>query len=378
MQRIAQDWVVLTELTEQSATAMGIVLGLQFGPQIVLLPITGYVADHFDRRRVLLVTQFLQALLAVALGLLLLSGYAQLWQVYVFALALGCVTAFDAPVRQSFVSELVGDLNLSNAVALNSGSFHAGRLIGPAIAGLLLAVIDSGWLFLINAFTFLPLVLALRWLREAELFPRIRPTHGRAGFIEGFAYVWHRPDLLAVLTMLFLIGTFGYNFPIYISTMAVTVFGAGSQQFGLLSSMLASGSMVGALWSARREHPKTSVLFKGALVFGIGLTVAALMPTYGLFGTCLVFVGMSAQAFSTTAFSATQLWTDSHMRGRVVAIALGISLGGTPLGAPLVGWVADTFGARWSLGLGALAGLLAAAVIARYRRRYPEGHRPPT
>ncbi|MFM1895041.1 MAG: hypothetical protein RLZZ385_115 [Pseudomonadota bacterium] len=370
MQRIAQDWVVLTELTDQSATAMGIVLGLQFGPQILLLPVSGYVADHYDRRRLLLATQLISAALALGLGLLILTGAVQLWQVYLFAFLLGCVSALEAPARQSFVGELVDDAHLSNAVALNSSSFHTGRLIGPAIAGVMITAVGSGWVFLINALTFLPVVATLLLLRRSELQQRDRPPHSRGSFMEGFRYVWGRPDLMAVLLMLFLIGTFGNNFPIYISTMAVTVFETGASQFGFLSSMMAIGSVIGALMSATRERPRFGLLLAGALVFGVGLSVAALMPTYAGFAVVLVLIGLSAQTFSTTAFGAAQLWTDAKMRGRVMAIVMAITMGGTPIGAPLVGWVADSFGARWALAVGALSGLGAAGVAVRYLVRY--------
>ena len=370
MQRIAQDWVVLTELTNQSATAMGIVLGLQFGPQILLLPLTGYAADHFDRRKLLLATQIAMGLLALGLGLLILTGAVQLWHVYGFAALLGCVSAFDAPVRQSFVGELVGDEHLSNAVALNSSSFHAGRLIGPAIAGVMIAAVGSGWVFIINALSFLPVVAVLLLLRREQLRQREKPVHSRGGFLRGFRYVRGRPDLMAVLVMLFLVGTFGNNFPIFISTMAVTVFETGASQFGFLSSMMAIGSVIGSLMSASRERPRFGLLLAGTLVFGVGLGIAAFMPTYAGFAVMLVLIGVSAQTFSTTAFSAAQLWTEANMRGRVMAITMAITMGGTPIGAPLVGWVADTYGARWGLGVGALAGLLAAAVALVYLIRH--------
>ena len=377
MQRTAQDWIVLAELTHHSASAVGIVMGLQFGPQLLLLPITGYVADHFDRRRVLLITQILLGVLATGLGLLTITGIVQLWHVYVFAFLLGCVAAFDAPARQSFVSELVGDAHLSNAVALNSTSFNAARMIGPALAGILIAAVGTGWVFLINGLSYAATICSLALLRRDLFHVQERATRSRSGLADGFRYAWTQHDIRIVLVMFFLIGTFGVNFPIFISTMAVSVFHVGAGQFGLLTSMMAIGSVCGAFLSAHRDKPRPLYLVAGAGAFGVGLTIAALMPGYTLFGIALTFVGLAAQTFSTTALGAAQLWTEPMMRGRIIAIVLAVGLGGTPLGAPFVGWVADTFGPRWSLGVGAAAGFAAALVGWLYfRSAKPAGLSP--
>lgn len=370
MQRTAQDWLVLAELTDKSATAVGIVMALQFGPQVLLLPLTGFTADHFERRRILLVTQACMGLLALGLGVLTISGHALLWHVYVFAFLLGCVTAFDAPARQTFVSDLVTESELSNAVALNSTSFNAARLIGPAIAGLLIAVIGSGWVFLLNAASYLAVIASLLFLRGAELQRRARSVRARGDLIEGFRYVWNRPDLKAILLMFFLIGTFGMNFAIYISTMSITVFHGGAGQYGVLTSTMAIGSVTGALLAAGRTQPRISMLLAGAAIFGIGLASAALMPSEWLFGMALMVVGIAAQTFTTTANSMIQLSTDPAMRGRVLAIMLALALGGTPVGAPIVGWVADSCGPRWAMVIGAASGVAAACVAIRYLVRY--------
>jgi MFS family permease len=369
MQRTAQDWIVLTQLTRGNATAVGVVMALQFGPQVLLLPLTGFAADHLDRRKLLFATQATMGALALGLGLLTVTGLVQLWHVDLFAFLLGCVSAFDAPARQTFVSELVHEHDLSNAVALNSTSFNAARMIGPAIAGVLIAAVGSGWVFLINAASFAAVLGALGLLRTHELHARERAHRGRGGIAAGFRYVWRRPDLRAVMLMLFLIGTFGLNFPIFIATMSVSVFHKGAGQFGLLTSTMAVGSVTGALLSARRARPRVGVLLAGAAVFGLGFVVAALMPSYGLFGVALAVLGVSAQTFTTTANGAVQLATEPAMRGRVMAIFLAIALGGTPIGAPIVGWVADTFGPRWALCVGAAAGLGAALVGVRLARR---------
>lgn len=250
MQRTAQDWIVLAELTKQSASSVGIVMAFQFGPSLVLLPWTGLAADRLDRRKLLLITQSAQGALALGLGLLTVTGTVQLWHVYVFALLLGCVTAFDAPARQTFVSELVSDSLLSNAVALNSTSFNAARMIGPAVAGVLIAGVGTGWVFLINSASFVAVIAALLFLRVGALHRRPRAARKAGSLLEGFRYVRERPRLATVLAMLFLVMTFGINFPVFISSMAVGVFNAGSHQFGLLTSMLAVGSVVGALHAA--------------------------------------------------------------------------------------------------------------------------------
>ena len=370
MQRTAQDWLVLTQLTHKNATAVGVVMALQFGPQLLLLPVTGFAADHLDRRKLLLATQSAMGALALGLGLLTVAGVVRLWHVDVFAFLLGCVAAFDSPARQTFVAELVGEADLSNAVALNSTSFNTARMIGPAAAGVLIAAVGTGWVFLINAASFLAVLASLSFLRVGELHRKSRALRTPGGFAEGFRYVWKRPDLRAALLMLLLIGTFGLNFPIFIATMSVTVFHAGAGQYGLLTSIMAIGSVVGALLSARRARPHMALLLAGAAVFGCGCALAAIMPTYGLFGLALVIIGVSTQTFTTSTNSLVQISTDPAMRGRVVAILLATALGTTPFGAPIVGWVADRFGPRWALGVGAAAGFAAALVGLRYLAKY--------
>jgi MFS family permease len=366
MQRTAQAWLVLTQLTHGNASAVGVVMALQFAPLVLLLPLTGFAADHLDRRRLLIATQALMGALALGLGILTVAGLVQLWHVYLFAFLFGCVSAFDAPARQTFVSDLVGEADLANAVALNSTSFNAARMIGPAIAGMLIATMGSGWVFLINAASFLAVIGSLGLLRVGELRLSHRAVRTRGSFIEGFRYVWQRPDLKAVFLMLFLIGTFGLNFQIFIPTMSVTVFHAGAGEYGLLTSIMAIGTVAGALLAARRATPHIALLFIVAAIFGFGCAVAAIMPNYWLFGFALVLIGVAIQTFTTTANSTVQLSTDRAMRGRVMALFLAITLGGTPVGAPIVGWVADRFGPRWALGVGAASGFAAALVGIHY------------
>jgi MFS family permease len=366
MQRIAQGWLVLTQLTHNNATAMGVVLALQSGPHLLLLPLTGFAADHLDRRKLLLATQAAMGALAFGLGILTVSGLVELWHVYVFAFLLGCVTAFDSPARHTFVGELVGEADLSNAVALNSSSFNAARMIGPAVAGAMIAAVGSGWVFLINGASFVAVLGSLALLRIGEFHPQVRALRKRGSFVEGFRYVWQRPDLQAILLMIFFIATFGLNFQLFISTMSVTVFHAGASQYGLLTSIMAVGTLAGSLLAARRDKPRFALLMIGAAIFGLGCTWAAVAPSIWLFGAALVVIGVSALTFSNSTNSLMQLSTEPAMRGRVMAIRLAIAMGCTPLGAPIVGWVADNFGPRWSLGMGAASGFAAGIVGIHY------------
>jgi MFS family permease len=365
MQRVAQDWIVLTQLTHHDATAVGIVTGLQFAPQLLLLPWSGLAADRFNQRKLLMLTQASMGLLATALGILTISGQIRLWHVYVFAFVFGAAAALDAPVRQTFVGELVGDEHLPNAVALNSTSFFAGQMIGPAVAGLVIAKIGTGWAFLLNGLSFGAVLLSMYLLRVQELRTNARASRAPGGFIKGLRYVWARPDLRSILVMLFLIGTFGLNFPIFISTMAVNVFHADARGFGLLSSIMAIGTMSGALLSAGRDKPKFGSLLLGSGVLGIGCTLAAFSPGYWWFAAALAVIGVAALTFTTATNTMMQLSTEPTMRGRVMAIRVGVALGGTAIGAPIVGWVANRFGPRWALGAGASSGF-AAALVAIY------------
>jgi MFS family permease len=365
MQRTAQDWLVLTELTRHNATAVGVVMALQFGPQILLLPWTGFAADYFDRRKLLMTTQATLGALALGLGVLTVTGLISLWQVYVFAFLFGCGAAFDAPAYQTFVSDLVGDRDLANAVALNSTSFNAARMIGPAVAGLCIAAVGSGWAFIINGMSFVAVVCSLGLLRRGDLHNSARTARTSGSLLDGIRYVWRRADLSAIAVMLFLIGTFA-NFPIFISTMTVTVFHGSADLYGYLTSIVAIGTITGALLAARREKPQFSLLLIGAATFGLGCGLAAITPTFWLFGGTFVIIGIAAITFFNATNTLMQLSTEPSMRGRVMAIRIAIALGGTPIGAPIVGFVADRFGPRWALGVGAASGFAAAMVAVRY------------
>jgi MFS family permease len=364
MQRMALDWLVLTQLTHRSAFALGVVMALQFGPQLLFLPLIGWAADHLNQRRLLMVTQTVMGLLALVLGVLTVTGAVQLWEVYILAFLQGTVASLDAPVRQTFVAELVGDQDLPNAVGLNSASFNAARIAGPALGGLTISLIGTGWAFIMNGVSFGAVLLSLFLLRASELRPNARAHSRKGSFAEGLRYVAVRPDLKAILLMLFVIGTFGLNFPIFTSTMAVRVFHADARGFGLLSSILAVGALLGSLIAAGRDKAGFGSLLLGSGLFGLGCTLGALSPTYDVFAGALVVIGLAAMTFTTGASSMIQLTTEPSMRGRIMAFRLAISDGGTLVGAPLVGWVAEQFGPRWALGVGAASGFAAAAVAA--------------
>jgi MFS family permease len=361
MQRIAQDWLVLTQLTHHDASALGIVMGLQFAPQLLLLPWTGLAADRFNQRRLLMFTQTIMGVLALALGVLTVLGVIQLWHVYLFAFLFGCAAALDAPVRQTFVTELVEDEDLPSAISLNSTSFNAARMAGPAAAGLVIAAAGTGWAFLINGVSFAAVLISMTSFRTSEIRPRQTASHSTGGFLAGLRYVRSRPDLRAILIMLFLIGTFGLNFPIFISTMAVSIFHSGAQGYGLLTSIMAIGTIAGAL-IAGATRPRFGFLLAGTAVFGVGCTLAALAPGYWWFAGALVILGIAALTFTNNTNSIMQLSVEPSMRGRVMALRLAVGLGAMPIGAPMVGWVANRFGPRWALGIGAASGFAAAAV----------------
>ncbi|MFP5227360.1 MAG: MFS transporter [Acidobacteriota bacterium] len=365
MQRVAQDWLVLTQLTHHDASALGIVSGLQFAPQLLLLPWTGSAADRLNQRRLLLFTQATMGVLSLLLGVLTIAGAIRLWHVYLFAFLSGSAAALDAPVRQTFVAEMVGDPDLPNAVALNSTSFNAAQMIGPAVAGLLIAKAGIGWAFLVNGLSFAAVLLSMSFFRLSELRTSARAHSTHSGFREGLRYTWSRADLRAILIMLFMIGTFALNYPIFIATMAVKVFHSGSSAFGLLSSIMAVGSVFGGLLAAGRTRPGMGFLMLGAGALGVGWTLAALAPGYWPFAAALAFSGAASLTVTNGTNSIMQLSTEPTMRGRVMALRVGIALGGMTVGAPILGWVADRFGPRWSLGMGAAASCAAALVALR-------------
>ncbi|BCW18326.1 MFS transporter [Arthrobacter sp. BHU FT2] len=370
MQRIAQDWLVLTVLTNHDGAAVGITTGLQFLPMLLLGPYGGVLADRYRKRVILLWTQLAMGITGLAIGLLVVTGTAQLWHAYLAALCLGIASAIDAPARQAFVSELVGQDNISNAVALNSASFNTARLTGPAIAGVLIAWVGTGPVFLLNAASYAAVIWSLFLIRTSELVPAVRAARGKHQVAEGLRYVRSRPDLVLILVLVGILGAFGMNFPVINALMATTEFHAGPGEFGLLGSIMAVGTLAGALLAARRARPRLRYLLGGALGLGIFTVAASVAPSFWVYTAVLVPVGLASITFLNSCNTSIQLSVEPQFRGRVLALYLAILQGGTAVGSPLIGWIGSEFGARWSVAVGGLVVLLAGlgAVIVVSRR----------
>ena len=368
MQRVAQDWLVLELAAGSGATALGITTGLQFLPFLLLTPFAGLIADRMPKHRLLQLTNLGMALPAAVLGLLAVTGNSEVWHVYVLAFILGSASAFDAPARQSFVSEIVDPVDLTNAVGLNSASFNAARLVGPGLAGLLIAAfgggaVGTGWVILANAVSYAAPIWSLRHLDLSRI--DAAPTNRGPGAIrEGVAYVRARPDLLLVLSLVFFAGTFGLNFQITSALMATEVFGKGPEEFGLLGTFLAVGSLTGSLLAARRPQVRHRLVVGAALAFGATVVLAGLMPSYLSFALLAPVTGLTALTFITSANTYMQLHTDAGVRGRVMALYMMIFMGGTPVGAPIIGWIGEEYGARWTLLGGGLMTILGVALSA--------------
>jgi MFS family permease len=364
-QRVAQDWLVL-ELSGNSGIALGVVTGLQFLPVLLFGLYGGVLADRYDKRRLLLGAQAVMGVLALLLALLDLTGSVQLWHVFALAFGLGVASAIDVPVRQSFVSEMVGPDDLPNAVSLNSATFNSARIVGPAVAGLAIASVGTGWVFAANAVSYLAVLAGLSVMRTADLHPSARVPRGRGQLREGLRYVRGRPELLVPVLLVAVVGTVGLNFQLTLALVAKEVFGRGAASYGLLSAMLAAGSLLGALASARRSGPpRQRRLFLSALAFALLELSVGLAPTFWLMAVLLVPTGVAVLTFTTTANATVQLGTAPHMRGRVMALYVLVFLGGTPIGAPVVGALAHAFGPRAALvacGAVTAVAVLAAAV----------------
>ncbi|MBO0788193.1 MAG: MFS transporter [Actinobacteria bacterium] len=363
MQRVAQDWLVL-QLTHGSGTALGIATGLQFAPQLLFSLWGGIIADRYPKRSILLATQALMGMLALVLGVLALTGLVQVWQVYLLAFALGMVAVVDNPTRQTFAAEMVGRDGVANAIALNSATFNLARITGPAVAGLVISAAGTPVAFLLNAASYGAVLAGLKLMRPSELHQVDRPPRAPGQLREALRYVRARPSLWVTMGLVFFVATFGMNFQVTTALMSRGVFHTGAGAFGLASTMYAVGALGGALLAARRARPGMRLLIGSGLAFGALEVLTGLMPGFWTFLLTLVPTGLVLLMFTTTANSATQLSSTASVRGRVMGLYMLVFLGGAPLGSPLVGWVAEQFGARMSLIAGGVISAAAAAVAA--------------
>ncbi|MGH3655975.1 MAG: MFS transporter [Micromonosporaceae bacterium] len=370
MQFIAQDWLVL-QLSGDSGTALGIVLALQFTPILLLSLYAGKLADRYDKRLLILIANAFWAVLALGLGVLVLTGAAQLWHVFVFAGLFGTVNAFEIPVRQAFVSELVGAELLPNALSLNSATFNSARILGPAVAGVLIAWLGVGPVITLNALTYVGPLVAMLLLDPAALYRAPgRPRSTRIA--DGLAYVRRRPDLLLPLALVLVIGGLGFNFQITLALLSKTEFGTGAASFGLFSSLLAAGALAGAFaGTGRISRPSVYVVIGGALAFGVMELAVGFAPNYLSAAVLLVGAGFTMIYFAQAANQRVQLGTSEEFRGRVMSVYVLVFMGSNPVCAPLVGWLSEQYGARAGLWLGGVAALLAGAsvLVVRSRRR---------
>ena len=363
MARVSQDWLVLTHLTNHSSAALGIITGLQFAPVALLATSAGAIADRFPKRRLIMGTQGGLAASSLVLFVLIATGTVQLWHVYLLAVVQGTIAALDNPTRQAFASEMVPNRYLPNAVGLNSASFNGARLLGPGLGGLLIAAFGVAPALLINGLSFAGPIMALHLMRTEELTPA--PLRkGRGAIREGLRYVRGRPDIMLVMFVVFMLGTFGMNFQITNALMATTVFHKGAGEYGLLGSIMAIGTLAAALIAARRARPRLRIMLGALAGFTLFTGLLSLAPSYLTYSILLVPVGLFALTVLTTANSSVQLACEPEMRGRVMALYMAIFMGGTPLGAPIIGWVGQVWGARWTLAAGAIATGIAFIVAA--------------
>jgi MFS family permease len=373
MQTMAEAWLVLT-LTHSGA-AVGTTFACRFLPVLLFGLWGGAIADRFDRRNVMLVTQSVMAVLAIVLWLVVYTDVVNVWMVFGLAIALGCVTVVDEPARHAFVEEMVGRDQLANAVALNSSVMNSARITGPAIAGLVIAVAGVAWVFFANAVTFIAVIGALLAMRSSEL-RRPERHEQRPRVREGLAYAWSLTDIRSTLLLVAVVGTLVYNFPTFLTLLASETFGGGAGLAGVLMAILGVGTVIGGLVAAHRGRSSRRVVIAAAAVLGTVLTITAIVPSQILVEVALVPVGAMAVFFGTSANAHMQLASEPHLRGRVMAIYMLLTLGTTVVGGPFVGWVCQHFNPRAGLGVAGVATLTAALLLASplptlLRRRTP-------
>ncbi|RIV37027.1 MFS transporter [Micromonospora radicis] len=373
MMFIAQDWLVL-ELSGDSATALGVVVALQFTPVLLLTLLSGRLADRYDKRMLLFVANAFWAVLSLAMSVLVLTDLVQLWHVFVFAALLGVANAVETPVRQAFVSELVGTRLLPNALSLNAAVFNSARIVGPAVAGLAIALFDVGPVFLVTALSSIAPLITVIQMRPAELYRAPLPSRDEraaATVLDGLRYVGRRPDLLLPMVVMSVIGMSLFNFQLTLAALAKTVFNTGAASFGLFSTTLAVGALAGALaGTGRRSRPSVWLVLGAAIVCAVFGTLVGLAPTYWMVVALLPPTGFFMVYFAQAANQRVQLGTDAAFRGRVMALWVLVFLGTNPVGAPVIGWIAETFGAGVSIWAGGLLSLVTALLALAWQLRH--------
>ncbi|MEW2545903.1 MFS transporter [Streptomyces sp. NPDC047002] len=361
MSRVTQDWLVLS-LTHSSA-AVGITTALQFLPMLLFGLYGGVLVDRYPKHRLLIATQGSMGLCGLVLAALTLSGHVQVWHVYLIAFLVGVVTVVDNPTRQSFVSEMVGPRQVRNAVSLNSANFQTARLVGPAVAGVLITSVGSGYAFLFNGLSFLAPLTGLLLMRPSELHKNQLVKRGKGQLREGLRYVKGRPELIAPIVLVGFVGTFGFNFPIWLTAFANDIFHGGAGMYSFFNILMAAGSLIGALLAARRRSTRLRLLIFAAAMFGLLEVVVSFSPYVWLFSLILVPIGMMGMTNNISANTTVQMAAEPAMRGRVMSLYMMVFVGGTPIGGPLLGWVTDTFGARAGFAAGGAVTLVAALVV---------------
>jgi predicted MFS family arabinose efflux permease len=361
MQQVGQAWLVL-RLTG-SGVALGVTAALQFLPALFFASVGGLVADRADKRKLLMITQSAAGALALILAAVTLTGHVQLWVVWTLAFALGWVQVFDNPTRQSFITEMVGPSNVSNAISLNSAIFTSARVIGPAVAGLVIAWVGTGWCFLYNGLSFFPVVGGLMLMRPEELIRSAPLRRARGQLMEGLRYTWSRPELRLTLMLIAVIGTLAFNFNVLLPLMASKVFHGDAGTFGAMLSLMGVGSLAGALLSAARRSPTHRLLAGAAVLFGMLLTAAALMPTLPLELAVLVPMGVCMVTVQAAGNTLLQLNSDPAFRGRVMALYVTVFVGTTPIGGPIIGFVAEHLGPRVGMAIGGVSTVAAAVWV---------------
>ena len=356
LQRVAQDWYVLTVLTDHDSGQVGIVTALQFLPIILFSASAGVLADRIPGRRLLQCTQAGVGLVSLVMGLVVLTGTGELWHQYILAFVSGTISAVDTPARQAFVGELVPPDKMANAVALNATAFHAARLIGPASAGLFIDWRGVGPVFLIDAGMFAAPIIALFLMRADRLYPRTLIPRARGQLREGIAYVRGRTDICIILVTIFVVSALGMNFQLTSALMATTVFGKSAGSFGVLSTFMALGSILGSTAVARRT-PRLRAILMGAAFYGTAEILLGLSPSYWWFAVLAVPTGYGMLTMNTSANALMQTRTDPDKRGRIMALYSLVYLGATPIGSPIIGRIGALFGARWAILVGGIASL---------------------